>query len=68
MPLNDRQIKNAKPAAKPYKLADGSGLYLAVTPRRRQAVAAEIPQRREREITHYRQISRRFPAGSPPSR
>ena len=32
MPLNDRQIKNAKPAAKPYKLADGSGLYLAVTP------------------------------------
>ncbi|EGF10887.1 phage integrase family site-specific recombinase [Neisseria bacilliformis ATCC BAA-1200] len=32
MPLNDRQIRNAKPAAKPYKLADGSGLYLAVTP------------------------------------
>ena len=32
MPLNDRQIKNAKPAAKPYKLADGGGLYLAVTP------------------------------------
>ncbi|EGF10460.1 phage integrase family site-specific recombinase [Neisseria bacilliformis ATCC BAA-1200] len=23
MPLNDRQIRNAKPAAKPYKLADG---------------------------------------------
>ena len=32
MPLNDRQIKNAKPAAKPYKLADGGGLHLAVTP------------------------------------
>ncbi|MCF7520457.1 integrase arm-type DNA-binding domain-containing protein [Neisseria sp. ZJ106] len=32
MPLNDRQIKNAKPADKPYKLADGGGLYLAVTP------------------------------------
>ena len=32
MPLNDRQIRNAKPAAKPYKLADGGGLYLAVTP------------------------------------
>ena len=31
MPLNDHQIRNAKPAAKPYKLADG-GLYLAVTP------------------------------------
>lgn len=32
MPLNDRQIRNAKPAAKPYKLADGGGLHLAVTP------------------------------------
>ncbi len=32
MPLNDRQIKNAKPTDKPYKLADGNGLYLAVTP------------------------------------
>ena len=32
MPLTDRQIKNAKPAAKAYKLTDGSGLYLQVTP------------------------------------
>ncbi|KPN72401.1 integrase arm-type DNA-binding domain-containing protein [Neisseria sp. 83E34] len=32
MPLNDRQIKNAKPAAKPYKLADGKGMFLQVTP------------------------------------
>ena len=32
MPLTDRQIKNAKPTAKPYKLTDGSGLYLQVTP------------------------------------
>ena len=32
MPLTDRQIKNAKPAAKAYKLADGGGLYLQVTP------------------------------------
>ena len=32
MPLTDRQIKNAKPAAKAYKLADGRGLYLQVTP------------------------------------
>lgn len=32
MPLNDRQIKNAKPADKTYKLSDGGGLYLAVTP------------------------------------
>ena len=28
MPLNDRQIKNAKPAEKPFKLNDGKGLYL----------------------------------------
>ena len=32
MPLTDRQIKNAKPAAKAYKLADGRGFYLQVTP------------------------------------
>lgn len=30
MKLNDRQIKNAKPAEKPYKLNDGKGLYLYV--------------------------------------
>ena len=30
MPLNDRQIKNAKPADKPYKLNDGKGLYLYI--------------------------------------
>ena len=32
MPLTDRQIKNAKPADKAYKLADGRGLYLQITP------------------------------------
>ena len=32
MPLTDRQIKNAKPADKAYKLADGGGLYLQITP------------------------------------
>ena len=32
MPLNDRQIKNAKPKDKPYKLTDGNGLYLYITP------------------------------------
>ena len=30
MKLNDRQIKNAKPAEKPYKLNDGKGLYLYI--------------------------------------
>lgn len=30
MPLNDLQIKNAKPGTTPYKLADGGGLYLHI--------------------------------------
>lgn len=29
-PLTDSQVKNAKPKEKPYKLSDGSGLYLLV--------------------------------------
>lgn len=32
MPLNDRQIRNAKPQDKPYKLTDGGGLFLLLTP------------------------------------
>ena len=39
MPLTDRQIKNAKPADKAYKLTDGSGLYLRY-PCGRQIMAA----------------------------
>jgi hypothetical protein len=31
-PLKDLQVKNAKPQDKPYKLADGGGLYLLVKP------------------------------------
>ena len=31
-PLTQLQIRNAKPADKPYKLADGAGLYVEVTP------------------------------------
>lgn len=31
-PLTDMRVKNAKPTAKPYKLSDGGGLYLEVTP------------------------------------
>jgi integrase len=30
MPLTDIQIRNAKPTDKPYKLADGGGLYIEV--------------------------------------
>lgn len=32
MPLSDAQIRNAKPKDKPYKLTDGGGLFLLVTP------------------------------------
>jgi integrase len=32
MPLTDTVIRNAKPRAKPYKLADAAGLYLEVMP------------------------------------
>jgi hypothetical protein len=31
-PLTDTTVKNAKPKEKPYKLADGDGLYLIVQP------------------------------------
>jgi hypothetical protein len=32
LPLTDIQVKNAKPKTKEYKLADGGGLYLLITP------------------------------------
>jgi integrase len=32
MALTDPAVKNAKPAEKPYKLADGNGMYLLVSP------------------------------------
>ena len=31
--LTDAAIRNAKPKATPYKLADGGGMYLLVTPK-----------------------------------
>jgi len=33
MALTDVKIRNAKPKAKPYKLADGDGMFLLVHPR-----------------------------------
>lgn len=36
MSLTDAKCKNAKPGAKPYKLADIGGLYLLVTPARQR--------------------------------
>lgn len=32
MPLTDTTIRNAKPKDKPYKLADGGGLYIEIAP------------------------------------
>jgi len=32
MPLSDAKIRNAKPLSKPYKLADGEGMFLLVHP------------------------------------
>jgi integrase len=32
LPLTDTRIRNLKPEKKPYKVADGGGLYLQVTP------------------------------------
>ena len=32
MPLTDVQVRGAKPREKPFKLADGDGLYLLVQP------------------------------------
>jgi integrase len=34
MPLSDTRIRSAKPQERPYKLVDGGGLYLLVTPTR----------------------------------
>ena len=33
MALTDTRIRNAKPKAQPYKLSDGGGMYLLVTPK-----------------------------------
>ena len=33
MPLTDTRIRNAKPKAQAYKLSDGGGMYLLVTPK-----------------------------------
>lgn len=32
MPLSDLKVRNAKPAPTPYRLTDGAGLYVWVTP------------------------------------
>lgn len=44
MKLNARQVDAAKPKDKPYKLADGGGLYLLI-----KLLAAQISCSRQRE-------------------
>lgn len=39
MPLSDFACKNAKPKDRPYRLADGDGLYLLVQKKRLETLA-----------------------------
>ena len=43
MLLTQFAIKNAKPREKPYKLADGNGLYPFGEPERQQTMASSLP-------------------------
>jgi integrase len=58
MPVTDTKICTAKATAKPYKLADEHRLYLPGQPERRQAVAPQVPIRRQREAPRARDLSR----------
>lgn len=48
-PLTDMQVKNAKPKDKPYKLADGGGLYLEVMPTGSKLWRMKFKQASEKE-------------------
>lgn len=48
--LTDRAITVAKSMEKAYKLADGNGLYLLITPRGIKALALEVPVRRQGKV------------------
>jgi Arm DNA-binding domain len=50
MPLTDIKIRSAKPRDKAYKLFDGGGLYLEVTPTGRQVLALEISIGKEKRL------------------
>ena len=69
MPLNDRQIKAAKPSdtGKKAKLFDGGGLYLEVTPAGGKVFRLKY-RFAGKENTHYREISCFLIGRSPPSR
>ncbi len=42
MPLNDMQIRRAKPEAKAYTLGDGQGLSLLIEPNGKQELAVPL--------------------------
>jgi len=68
MKLNDRQIKNAKPAEKPFKLNDGKGLYLYINTSGGKLWRFDFSYNGKRENIYYRQISDHITGRSPPSR
>lgn len=68
MKLNDRQIKNAKPAEKPFKLNDGKGLYLYINMSGGKLWRFDFSHNGKRENIYYRQISDHITGRSPPSR
>jgi len=43
MALTDTEIRRSKPGDKPYKLSDGGGLHLMVTPSGGKLLALEVP-------------------------
>jgi hypothetical protein len=49
MPLTATAIRNAKAHRKPYKLADGEGMYLPGQPGRRALLAPQISRRGQGE-------------------
>jgi hypothetical protein len=60
MALTHTEIRKAKPQSKPYKLSDGAGLYIWITPSRRQEVASIVAPRRkaeDRELGGYPEVS-----------
>lgn len=70
MPITHVAVVNAKPREKPYRLFDGRGLYLEVSPSGASLVALQVPLRRQGKASVARCVSGRQPQGSarPPGR
>ena len=59
--LTDKAISQAKPLEKSHKLADGNGLYLFGQSERIEALALEVPRRRQREADGAGRVPGREP-------